>query len=131
MKLAVAVLLEDNGSLLMIRRNRPPGIGLWALPGGAAKKYETAAMAASREIMEEVGLTIRIIGLIGVYTENNSESVLVVYAASSSNLEFRINADEVQALKFFNPGNLPKLAFQRDKKVVNDWLICKQFNAWG
>ena len=130
-KLAVAVLLEHNGSFLMIRRNRPPGIGLWALPGGAAKKNETAMVAACREMLEEIGIAIRILGLIGVYCDDNSQMTLIVYAASSPNEEFTINPEEVQAVEFFDPLNLPKLAFQRDKKVVSDWLMCKRFKAWG
>ena len=131
MKLTVAVLLEQNGSFLMVRRNRPPGIGLWALPGGVAEENETAMVAACREMLEEVGIAIRILGLIGVYCDDNSQMTLIVYAASSPNEEFTINPEEVQAVEFFDPLNLPKLAFQRDKKVVNDWLICKRFNAWG
>ena len=130
-KLAVAVLLEHNGSFLMIRRNRPPGIGLWALPGGAAKENEAAIFTARREMMEELGIKIQVLGVIGVYYEDNSEMVLIVFAGSPSKLEFRINPEEVQAVGFFDPDSIPKLAFQRDKKVVSDWLICKRFKAWG
>ena len=130
MKLAVAVLLEGNDSFLMIRRKRPPGIGLWAFPGGLAMKNESAMAAAFREVFEELGLKIRIVGLIGVYSENDSQIVLIVYAARSLSLDFKINLREVQEVQFFDPKNIPNLAFKRDRKIISDWLICKRFDVW-
>ena len=130
MKFAVAVLIEGNHSFLMIRRNRSPGVGLWALPGGLAMENESTMAAASREACEELGLKVKIIGLIGVYGENDSQLVLIVYAARSLSCDFKINPREIQEAQFFDPDNIPDLAFERDRKIISDWLICKRFNVW-
>ena len=53
-----AVLIED-GKILLIQRGRPPGEGLWAVPGGKVHLGETMADAVQREVFEETGLQIR------------------------------------------------------------------------
>lgn len=45
--------------ILLVRRNRPPNQGQWAIPGGKVKLGETLRQAAEREILEETGISIR------------------------------------------------------------------------
>ena len=51
---------------LLIRRGKPPREGLWSLPGGAQAIGETVSEAAIREVREETGLEVLILGLIDV-----------------------------------------------------------------
>jgi ADP-ribose pyrophosphatase len=60
-----AIVIRDN-SVLLVKRNKPPGEGLWAIPGGRVELGETLQQAAEREVMEETGLTIR--AKVPVYT---------------------------------------------------------------
>ena len=59
------VILGDKG-VLLIRRAKPPRQGQWSLPGGAQKLGETVFEAAIREVLEETGLTVEVLGLIDV-----------------------------------------------------------------
>jgi ADP-ribose pyrophosphatase YjhB (NUDIX family) len=52
------VVIED-GRILLIQRGRPPGEGLWAVPGGKVHLGETMTGAVRREVFEETGLQIR------------------------------------------------------------------------
>lgn len=52
------VVIED-GRILLIQRGRPPGQGLWAVPGGKVHLGETMTGAVRREVLEETGLQIR------------------------------------------------------------------------
>ncbi len=57
-----AVVFSDAG-VLMIRRGKAPRIGSWSLPGGAQKLGETIFEAAYREVLEETGVEIDILGI--------------------------------------------------------------------
>jgi 8-oxo-dGTP diphosphatase len=53
-----AVVKDDRGRLLLIKRGHAPGAGLWSLPGGRIEPGETDAEALVREMREETGLVI-------------------------------------------------------------------------
>src|SRR5690349_20774625 len=55
---AGAIVQDDSGRLLLIRRGREPGKGLWSLPGGRVEPNESPAQAAVREVREETGLDV-------------------------------------------------------------------------
>lgn len=57
---AGAVVRDDAGRLLLVRRGHPPGLGRWSLPGGRIEPGETPAQAAAREVAEETGLTVTV-----------------------------------------------------------------------
>ncbi|WP_297372266.1 NUDIX hydrolase [Acidocella sp.] len=61
----VGVILMRDDEVLLIRRAKPPGAGLWSLPGGKQELGETAEAAARRELFEETGLTCGPLTLIG------------------------------------------------------------------
>ena len=53
-----AVVKDDQGRLLLIKRGHAPGAGLWSLPGGRIEPGETDTEALVREMREETGLVI-------------------------------------------------------------------------
>lgn len=52
----VDAVVRAAGHLLLIRRGRAPGQGLWALPGGFLEPGDTLLQSALRELAEETGL---------------------------------------------------------------------------
>lgn len=52
----VDAVVRCNDSVLMVRRGRSPGKGLWALPGGFLEPAETLLQSALRELQEETSL---------------------------------------------------------------------------
>jgi ADP-ribose pyrophosphatase YjhB (NUDIX family) len=60
-----AIIFDPARRLLVIRRGRPPGEGLWSLPGGRVEPGESDAAAVRREVLEETGLLVRVGALAG------------------------------------------------------------------
>ena len=56
------IVLDDDGRLLMIQRGTEPDRGRWSLPGGRVELGETDEEAAVREVREETGLDVEVIG---------------------------------------------------------------------
>jgi ADP-ribose pyrophosphatase YjhB (NUDIX family) len=54
------VLFNKQDQVLLIRRNHPPGAGLWSLPGGVVHLGEELEQALIREISEETGIRVRV-----------------------------------------------------------------------
>jgi ADP-ribose pyrophosphatase YjhB (NUDIX family) len=65
--LGADVLLVRDGKVLLCRRAHEPYAGRWELPGGFANWGEHPADNARREAREELGLDVRLVGLIGIY----------------------------------------------------------------
>ncbi len=62
----VGVVVWRESAVLLVRRAKPPRAGLWSLPGGGQELGETVFDAAKREVREETGLDITVLGLIDV-----------------------------------------------------------------
>lgn len=54
-----AVILNPQGEILLVLRNRPPESGHWSIPGGKVEWMETLEDTIVREVAEEVGLEVR------------------------------------------------------------------------
>jgi 8-oxo-dGTP diphosphatase len=57
---AVGAFVFDGGRVLVIERGKPPGEGLWSVPGGKLEAGETLAAAVAREVLEETGLVVEV-----------------------------------------------------------------------
>ena len=59
-ELAVAAIVTDEqGRVLLIRRGHPPSAGRWTVPGGRVERGETLLQALARELLTETGLTAK------------------------------------------------------------------------
>lgn len=64
---AATVFVQDEaGRVLLVQRSDN---GLWALPGGGMEIGETLAGAAEREVLEETGYRVRVVDVIGIYSD--------------------------------------------------------------
>jgi len=70
-----ATIFDQNRNKVLLTRRTDNG--RWCLPGGAMESGESAAQACEREVWEETGLKVRVIRLIGVYSDPDQ---LVIYS---------------------------------------------------
>jgi len=62
---AASLILDSAGRALLVQQNY--GGRRWSAPGGVVDSGETPMQAAQREAQEEVGVEIRITGIVGLY----------------------------------------------------------------
>lgn len=101
-----AVVFRDD-EVLIVKRGKPPFLGQWSIPGGGLLHGERLEDAARREVREETGIEIRLIGLIGVFEAMPaargaggalSHTVLIDYAAEWVRGEPRAGDDAAEAV---------------------------------
>ena len=119
-KVAVAVLLEQNGQILLVQRANEPFRGLWTLPAGFVNAGEDPAAAAARECAEETGLTVTITGLIEIFAgrEHPRGSDFVIFYRGEVSGGVLHADDDASAAEWFARGNLPELAFQSTAHIL-------------
>jgi 8-oxo-dGTP diphosphatase len=61
-----AVVLREDGCVLLVKRGRPPNLGAWTLPGGRVEPLESLEAAIVREVQEEAGLSVHARRALGV-----------------------------------------------------------------
>lgn len=63
---ASVVVVDDEARILLHRRTDNDQ---WALPGGVMELGESIADCARREVREETGLTVELLGVVGIYSD--------------------------------------------------------------
>lgn len=63
------VICDPQGRVLLIRRKNEPFQNAYALPGGFVDVGETVEAGCRREILEETGLEVAELKLVGVYSD--------------------------------------------------------------
>lgn len=104
----VTVVVMHDGKVLLTKREDFP---IWCLPGGSVDANESVEQAAVREVREETGIVVTLLGLVGIYshpfwTTNGAHSVIL--AAVPQTHVFVPEATEVTALDYFPLVDLPE-----------------------
>ena len=119
-KVAAAVVVEQGGRVLLVRRVNEPFRGLWTLPAGFVNGGEDPAAAAERECLEETGLSVRVTRVYNIVSGREhprGADFVIVYEAEVFGGEMAAN-DDADAVEWFDRGNLPQLAFLATRKVL-------------
>jgi len=121
-KVAVAVIIADQRGILLQQRAIDPRMNLWTFPSGYVDRGEQIERAAEREILEELGVCVTLTHLLGVYSEPENPVVLIVYTGTiPASATTVVQDEEIAAIGYFVPNNLPPLAFDHDEQIIADW----------
>jgi 8-oxo-dGTP diphosphatase len=117
-----AVILLQKG-IVLIKRQNPPYQGCYALPGGFMEVGERAEEAVRREVREETGLEIELLGLVGAYSDPGRDPrghvVSLCYLARGAG-KLRSGSD-ARSAEVFSLQGLPALAFDH-RQMIGDAL---------
>lgn len=113
-QIAVSAGIFRDGKILLVRRAREPSNGVYTFPGGRVEFGESLTEALLREVREETGLEIDLVGLAG-YREalppkagGYGHFVILPFAARWISGEVTLN-DELDDARWLTPGNLGDL----------------------
>ena len=101
---SVGAVVFRGDEALVIRRGREPLKGQWSIPGGKVDYGEPLKEAVAREVREETGVEIRVLGLLDVFESlpaapGAPHYVMVDYAAEWVSGEPR-PGDDADAAEF-------------------------------
>jgi ADP-ribose pyrophosphatase YjhB (NUDIX family) len=119
-KVAAAVLVEQDGRVLLVRRVNEPFRGLWTLPAGFVDAGEDPARAAERECLEETGLAVcvqRVLEVVAGREHPRGADFVIVYQAEVVRGELRAG-DDADEVSWFPYSALPPLAFAATQTVL-------------
>ena len=122
-KVAAAVLIEQEGRVLLVRRVNEPFRGLWTLPAGFINGGEDPAEAAARECLEETGLSVRVTRVLEIISGREharGADFIIVYQAQVLGGELKPD-DDADAVEWFGRDQLPPLAFRATQKVLQSF----------
>ena len=125
-KLIVGMIPERRGRVLLMRRAIEPRYGAWTFPGGFMEIDETVEECALRETREEVGVEVRVGGLVGVYSRPGPAGpgiVSIVYRGRVTAGAVAIGREALEA-RWFGPEDIPwdELAYETTRWALRDWL---------
>lgn len=121
-----AVIRDEEGRLLLVRRARPPAAGTWSLPGGRVEPGEDDAAAVAREVREETGLDVSVGGLVGTVKRSVAADIVYVindYACRVVAGTLRAG-DDAREVRWCTPAEVRALPTSPELvETLEDWAV--------
>lgn len=127
---SAVIIKNKDGKILMQQRKYPHG--KWGLPGGLMELGESTIETARREILEETGLTLGKLKLLGVYSgeeylcsaANGDEWYVVTttYITDEFNGFVSVNDGESISFTWIDPHELPNNTAKTHQYMIADYL---------
>jgi len=124
-----ALIGDDAGRLLLVKRADDPFAGCWDIPGGFCELREHPRDAAVREALEETGLEVEGGLFVGMWIDDYGDTGQVTlncyFRCRVTGGSERPEPGEVDELGWFEPADLPwdRLAFPDHARLVLEaWL---------
>ena len=124
-----AIVVDDEGLVLLARRAPEPDAGLWDTPGGFLEEGESPRAGLRRELLEETGLEVEPTRFLDAYMDTYGEGPRAAWVL---NLVWECGlaagrieaADDVSELRWFAPDALPsedEYAFRWLAPFFREW----------
>jgi 8-oxo-dGTP diphosphatase len=106
----IAVVVREDGRVLLVRQSYRAG---WGLPGGLGGRHERPEQTVIREVREEVGLAIEVIGDPTIDVDYDSRKIDLIYLAHpASGVDpdsAKPSSVEIVECRWFARDSLPEL----------------------
>ncbi len=117
------VVRDDAARVLLVRRKNEPFKGAYALPGGFVDVGETTEAACRREVLEEAGIAVGDLYLVGVYSDPSRDprghSVTIAYTTRLRDAPKPRAGSDAEAAEWVADWRAHKLAFDHDMIIAD------------
>lgn len=124
----VAIISDNDGKILLVKRKYDPKKGYWDLPGGFMEQGEDLDESVKREIREELGIEIEITGIVGGFADTYDYQN-IVYPVFTTAVSAKITqgvptpTDDVSEYAFFSKEDvlMQDIAFPSLQTAMNKY----------
>jgi ADP-ribose pyrophosphatase YjhB (NUDIX family) len=111
-----AVIFDKKDRVLLCHRRDQD---IWNLPGGGVESGELPNEAVIRETLEETGLKIKILELVGIYGKSNKDEFIFVFLGKITGGKIK-KTDEADETRYFKLKNIPKNTIPKHVGRIRD-----------
>ena len=129
--IGVSGVVVSGDKVLLVKRGRPPAVGVWSVPGGRLKLGEELRAGCAREIQEETGIKAEVGPLVEVLdriTKDNDGRVEYHYVL----VDFACRAEEIPPVPGDDAGDAAWVPVSElnEERLTPDtlWVIKKAWN---
>ncbi len=116
---AMCFIERSDGALLLVRHSYRDR---WGIPGGLLERGEKVEDGARREVREEVGLEVDLVGEPAVTIDPDPQRVDVIFrcrlADGQAAADLQVSSAEIVEARWFAPDQLPELQFETASALV-------------
>ncbi|HEX3095869.1 MAG TPA: NUDIX domain-containing protein [Patescibacteria group bacterium] len=118
------IILEKDGKVLLGKRLNSAGAGDWGFPGGHVELGETFKATITRELLEEIGLTVKNLDFLGIVNQPHQESgkhyLQIVFSSKDFEGELtNLEPEFCEEWKWFDLNALPENIFYAHKDFLS------------
>jgi 8-oxo-dGTP diphosphatase len=126
----VDIIIEKNNKVVLIKRKNEPFKNMLAIPGGFLEYGETVEHSAVREAKEETGLNVKLIEILGVYSDPKRDprkhTMSTAFIAKPLSTKLKASTDAKEAKWYsLNEIKSKKLSFDH-AQVIKDYMKWKK-----
>lgn len=107
--LVASVSIFSDDKVLIIKENKPNAVDKWNFPSGRIEYGEDILYSAKREVKEETGLDVKLIGTTGVYnfiSSTNSHIILFHFIGVVTGGSLYLEEEEITDSKWIRVSDL-------------------------
>jgi 8-oxo-dGTP diphosphatase len=123
------VIFDGRERVLLIRRKNEPFKGDYALPGGFIDIGETTEAACRREVLEEAGIVVDRLHLVGVYSDPSRDprghAVSVAYTTHFGEAPTPKAGSDAEAAEWVGDWGTKRLAFDHSLIIADAKKLCR------
>jgi A/G-specific adenine glycosylase len=114
-----------RGGRVLIDQRRPEGLlgGLWEFPGSKVRRGETLVGALRREVREEVGLAVRVLGRMTIIRHAYTHLRITMHVMECRHVSGRAKPLASQAVRWVRPAELDSFAWPAANRKIVESLV--------